>query len=484
MPKYDFKQGLSWEEFREKAIDQNLEREIREIEELGPAGDISRIWNQLVSLEDIAEINELNQLLEEQASLGGWVDGLLPPPFEAIDDSVLKNDVSSYTRVMLKLFRKRNENISAIKELREYPLEFNGDQLLESLNNPDGDDLPSHWNVDLAASPLKMTIDLFDGDVSSSGPERIAGLEANGEMLSHRKSLGYLPDPVTGEAELARFLSKAKSKDPLDTIWKFLSPMIFFDLSDIYLNIEDYRDMISQLKESWELVEREVFQKIYPHIKSQSVGVDETFALTIGYGIRGWVTDKMFGINIEYVKDDFNALLGTLAHELFHRIQPRLLPENKPESEEVRRLEELTQSSMDSERDEKFYDILAYIILEGTGEFIRHKFGSMPNRDEMEAKARNGVDILAKCNRKIYSSGDLESAEKLLMEGLKSNGPFYSLGEFMTGELIDRDSEDVIGRSLGIGVLGLFHNYFDLPDKTISFPKIVRDSVGKLTEKV
>ena len=54
----------------------------------------------------------------------------------------------------------------------------------------------------------------------------------------------------------------------------------------------------------------------------------------------------------------------------------------------------------------------------------------------------------------------------------------------MTGELIDRVSEDVIGRSLGIGVLGLFHNYFDLLDKTISFPKIIIDSVEELTEKV
>ena len=484
MPKSDFQKNLSWEEFREKAINQNLEGEIREIEELGPAGDISRIWNQLVSLEDIAKINELDQLLEEQASLGGWVDGLLPPPFEAIDDSVLKNDVSSYARVMLKLLRKRNENLSAIKELGEYPLAFNGDQLLESLNNPDGDDLPSRWNLDLDASPVEMTLDLFEGDVSSSSPERIAGLEANGEMLSHRKSLGYLPDPVTGEAELARFLSKATSNDPLDTIWKFLSPMNFFDLSDIYLNRDDYRDTINQLKENWELVEREVFQQIYPHIKSQSVGIDETFALTIGYGIRGWVTDRMFGVNIEYVKDDFNALLGTLAHELFHRIQPRLLPEAQTETEEVRRLEELTQISMDSGRDEKFYEILTYIALEGTGEFIRHKFGSSGNSDKIVERAEKGVEILAHCHRKIYNSGDLESAEELLIEGLKSNGPFYSLGEFMTGELIDRDSEDVIGRSLGIGVLELFQNYFDLPNKTISFPKKIVDSVEELAEKV
>jgi len=102
----------------------------------------------------------------------------------------------------------------------------------------------------------------------------------------------------------------------------------------------------------------------------------------------------------------------------------------------------------------------------------------------MAANAEDGVGLLAKCHGKIYSSGDLESAEELLVEGLKSNGPFYSLGEFMAGELIDRDSENIIGRSLGRGVLGLFDNYLDLSDKLISVPKPVSDSVGKLTEKV
>ena len=63
-------------------------------------------------------------------------------------------------------------------------------------------------------------------------------------------------------------------------------------------------------------------------------------------------------------------------------------------------------------------------------------------------------------------------------------GVLDSLGEFMAGELIDRDSENIIGRSLGRGVLGLFDNYLDLSDKLISVPKPVSDSVGKLTEKV
>ena len=43
----------------------------------------------------------------------------------------------------------------------------------------------------------------------------------------------------------------------------------------------------------------------------------------------------------------------------------------------------------------------------------------------MAANAEDGVELLAKCHGKIYSSGDLESAEELLVEGLKSNSPFY-----------------------------------------------------------
>lgn len=482
--KSTFDKGLSWEQFRNKAINQNLKDEINEIEELATPETISFVWDQLVSLENLSRINELDLFLERQAELGGWVDGLLPPPFEKLDGVNHSENPSSYARVLLELLRKRNENLSAIKELEEYPLEFRGNRLIDHLDSSREKSFPSDWAINLDSAPIDSTLKLLGEENYPPGPEQIATLDANREMLNHRRSLGYLPEPITGEDELAQLLSWAASKKPLDNVWKWLSPMNVFDLSDIFFSFDEYLRTVEQLKENWNLVEREVFQTIYPYLEGQDITVEETFALTVGYGIRGWVTDSTFGINIEYVKDEFNSLLGTLAHELFHRIQPKLWPESSSSYGGSQSMEKLTSGFFEDDCDEKFYEVLAYISLEGTGEFIRHKFGPSFGKEELSAKAKSGVDLLARYYAEIYGHRDFEAAEKLLTEGLRSNGPFYSLGELMALELVDRLGKSIIGECLTEGAAGLFNNYLDLPDATLSFPHMIEDSIVDLSQNI
>ena len=479
-----FDKGSSWEQFRNKAINKNLKDEISEIEELATPETISFVWDQLVSLESLSRINELDLFLERQTELGGWVDRLLPPPFEKLDEVNFSENPSSYARVLLELLRKRDENLSAIRGLEEYPLEFSENRLIDHLDSSREKSFPSDWAINLDSSPIDSTLKLLDEENHPPRPEQIATLDANKEMLKHRKSLGYLPEPITGEDELAQLLSWAASKKPLDNVWKWLSPMNVFDLSDIFFSLDEYRKTVEQLKDNWNLVEREVFDTIYPYLEGQDITVEETFALTVGYGIRGWVTDSTFGINIEYVKDEFDSLLGTLAHELFHRIQPKLWPESSSGYGGSQSLEKLTSSFFEDDCDEKFYEVLAYISLEGTGELIRHKFSSSFGEEELLTKAKSGVDLLAQCHDEIYGHRDFEAAEKLLTEGLRSNGPFYSLGELMALELVDRLGKRIIGECLTEGAAGVFNNYLDLPDATLSFPHMVEDNIFNLNKKL
>ena len=118
MTKSKFDKGLSWEQFRNKAINQNLEGVINDIEELATPETISFGWDQLVSLENLSRINELDVFLERQTELGGWVDRLLPPPFEKLDEVNFSENPSSYARVLLELLRKKGRKPFCHKGVR------------------------------------------------------------------------------------------------------------------------------------------------------------------------------------------------------------------------------------------------------------------------------------------------------------------------------------------------------------------------------
>jgi len=462
---------------------EGLKKEFDRIKEMGSDEEIIFLWNQVRALEEPKNINKLEEFIPRQRKLGAWVDGLIPPPFEPIDPNKTGKDFRSHLYLVEKLLRQRNQNISVIEELEEYPLEFSGGSL-ESFAGLEVGEPPTNWRIELDPSAIECTLDFFTGRPESPGPKEIAGLEVNQEMLKHRRNLGYLPEPVTGEEELAELLSWSVSQEPLDRIWKWLSPMNIFDLGDVYRHRDDYGRAVEALKGNWEIIKAKVLNSILNYVENPDFEVNETFGLTVGYGIRGWVTEDAFGLNVEYVKDDFRLVLGTLAHELFHRIQPRLWTGGRRGNDEASGLASLTKSPFESERDRRFYEILAYIALEGTGEFIRHDFTPTCSAANLPGDAREGVELLERCYKTIYEAGDADQAEKLLERGLKSNGPFYSLGEFITAELVKVHGSKVVGRSLCGGGTGFFLEYLNLEKRSLSFSRRLEVILLRLDRKL
>ena len=56
----------------------------------------------------------------------------------------------------------------------------------------------------------------------------------------------------------------------------------------------------------------------------------------------------------------------------------------------------------------------------------------------------------------IYSEEDLDKADELLAKGLKSNGIFYSLGEYLSKSLVEKKGENYLGEILEKGVGSFF----------------------------
>ena len=99
-----------------------------------------------------------------------------------------------------------------------------------------------------------------------------------------------------------------------------------------------------------------------------------------------------------------------------------------------------------------------FSLLKMAGENARidmmHRLENKENN--LEQKAEEGMDLLNKTYEIIYNEEDLDKADELLAKGLKSNGPFYALGEYLSKFLVETKGESYLGEILEKGVGSFF----------------------------
>ena len=329
------------------------------------------LFNQISELKDPKDIKIIEKYQNKQHKLGAWVEGIFPDQF--VDNEITVPDsLSNKNKCVSELIEQKKKNLDAIKAMGEYNLYFKNKELELTGNHKD---YPENWNLEIDLNVLSQTIEFLQSkNVSKKRAKEIANLKGNQEMLKHRKNLGYLPEPITDTEDLAELLMWAASNKPEDIIWKWLSPLNIFELSDVNNNLDKFEELDNIIDKHREEITSNILSKISGYIKND-LKFTETFSLTIGFAIRGWATDNRFGVNIENIKDDYNRLIATIAHELFHRLQTRICAADG----QSHTFSEIVSGNLADEKDNKFYEVLSYIMLEGTGEFITHQFTGEKN---------------------------------------------------------------------------------------------------------
>jgi len=468
----NFSEKWSWRDLEDHLNDSMLDK-LKEIKSIISIDDANFLCNQFTKLEKPEDIKKLSNFQNEQVTLGAWVPGLLPDQFISEKQIPIPNNLDKIIFLLWELTKQRERNINAIKKFEVYPLKF----ICEKYEQKRKMTYPDTWKFKFDLSAVKEAINFIKKGTSSfQEAMSIAKLRSNQEMLEHRKNLEYLPDPKTTTENLANLLLKAQSKLPLDLIWKWLNQMNYFDFADLFIYLKEYEELINQIEFNRDAIKEEVLGTIYKYIKL-NVEIDEIFAATIGFGINGWVTENMFGVNIEYAKDDFNSLLGTIGHELFHRLQTKICSK----SDKPATFNELVTGSFVNPKDNKFYEILSYIMLEGTGEFIKYELMGEIYKN-LEIKAKEGITLLEQIYNEIYTNNNLEKADELLNKGLISTGPFYSLGKLITDIITDRYIESYLGKVLSEGTISFFTHFLNDKTNKLNFPNHIIEKIMNLHE--
>jgi len=405
--------------------------------------DAQFLLRQLARIEPPERIHELTTYQRWQEELGGSFHGMLPE--QLVDAELLvPRDLPSCLRVAHQLADVRAANDAALREINpSYAIAFRG----EPFPSLDSAPSPERWAMALDVSGLRALLTfLAKEEPSENGARTIASMHPFQEMMTHRRNLGYIPEPLIDTDGLAAFIQHVASDDPLDRIWAWLNSQNFFDLADIVQHRGEYERLIGELESRAAEIEGHILGTIVPYAPEsmRSDAFRDRISFTVGWGIAGWATANTAGINIEQFKDDYERLLTTLTHESVHRWQLRI---GHPDGQQACSFEDLTAFPFEDERDRSFYTALSYVMLEGTATYIAPSHAP-PDR---QASVEQGAELLVQCHRAIYENDDLGKAADLVNEGLRSNGPFYWLGEALTRAIVETYGSQTVGETLRRG---------------------------------
>ncbi|MCP5104143.1 MAG: hypothetical protein GY950_12225 [bacterium] len=449
---FDFTRQWQWEE---------LDR-VADLKQIVAIEDARFLLLQLSRLNNPGEIQRLLKYQKQQEEWGAGFYGMLPDFLAEAGKIPEPGSLDNIIQTALHLARVREKNLQTIAEkYKEFPLHFKkspewGNSFEWNVKAPDS------MRLELDLTAVSALLALFKKEnVSIDDAAQVAGMPVFTEMLKHRRELGYVPPPLPTKESLAHLFMAAASREPLDMIWKWLNPWNFFSTAGVFMKRRQYETAVTNLKNAAEDISGYVMRRIARYAPPNTV-LNETLGFGVNWGVQSWATTDALGTNIVMFKNNSDILLRTITHETYHRLQLKVCPIDPTKRDLPRReFEHIVSYPFKEKSDRKFYRVLAHIVLEGTATYV----GGPDRKKDYGPVISKGVELLNEVYAAVYDRKDLEKVDALLTKGLKSNGPFYILGDRMTRDIVFSCSDREIGRLLAAGSLDFFGKYLE-PAKT------------------
>ncbi len=445
-------------------IDQEHVDILNEVISINSKHDIEWLAETINRLDSPEDIKKLYEFQRNKIDKAGGFYGVISEPIKNVNDIPLPGALESFVDLIKYLVNTRESQRKEVEETG-YPLNF-----AEKTYEPATASSTDKIKITLDLTAIRQVVDYFSCEYpTKEDAKKIANSEIFAEIIKHRNSLGYVPGPEMTTDFLAYFIYLGAKKDPISVIWKWLNPWNCFNFADIFMNLERYRELLRNLEVNKKGIERFVSSRIEPFVP-ENFEFKERFALGIEWAIRGWATSKFGGINIEHVKDNYEFLVNTIVHETYHRIQAMLYPGNVGKDFNM-----LDESLEDSKLD-GIYKAMTYVFLEGTATYVQH--GSrINNKKETIVEA---INLFQQIEEFSTQKNELENVEELLNTGLRSNGSFYTLGQYMSKKIEEAYGKEKLATCLKKGSPEFFDLFIRLDNKNI-FSKELKETFKKIT---
>ncbi len=457
---FNYQKKWDWAELESKAPDSTARATVQSLKKILSLNEARFILKQLDRLNAPRDIHKLAEIEKQQNKWGGSFYGFIPDRFKNPKKIPLPEGLSARLKCARYLSRIRAANLKIIEKPNlQYPLQFKQRKFPRKDPHPFPKELMS---LEIKTAAVGKVLDYYHSpDPGMEQAKELAAHPVFTAMLKHRRQLGYIPEPLPHEEDLAHFIYYSASRDPLPMIWKWLNPWNYFGFADLYIQQDKFRNLIDTLEQNRAMLEAIVLGKIMPYLPDKQLEFREQLGFGINFGVRSWATHEGLGSNLVQIKDDYQTLIETVTHETFHRFQlqlGRITPARQDKS--PREFEDLTYWDFKQEADQKFYKTLAYIMLEGSASFISTHY-STPTLIEGVKFSR---DLLDQSYVAIYETHRDDLLEQMLNMGLESNGPYYQLGFMMSRKIINYYDKQKLGALITEGPVAFFQAYIHAQD--------------------
>lgn len=242
-------------------------------------------------------------------------------------------------------------------------------------------------------------------------------------LLQHRSQDFYVP-ALTWEM-LATNIALAGGGDPLAALYAEANPAAFYDFGDLRRHLERYEVLVDSLDGSREALASQVVARILPALPA-GIRLERRVAFFFGAGADGWASSGIAAVDLEYFKDDVDALVRLLAHETYHAAQEALGPASGDDQSFAARA-------------------LEALFAEGTATWVAApRLLSEAERAEKVEEGRWLLEEIAAAQEK----GEGVRARRALQEGTAGAGPLYWLGAAMTAAIAEAGAADDVAATL------------------------------------
>jgi len=410
--------------------------------------DAAFLLKEIQEIQPFYAIRQLARFQEMQNHVGGGFCGCLPDQLLNADEIPLPVDKAGAVETAVYLAHQRQTNLDALAELG-FPLAVP--------SSPFGGIPPAQRPPSMTVSidtsvPAAFLDALSDGEVTMAEARVVAQMPANQEMLRFICLRCERAEPRVSEQTLAYLIWKAGSREPLDSLWRWVNPMNDFGYAGLANDAARYRELIEGLEDHRQELADAALARVAPFLP-YGAGVDLRFAFTPGCLTGAWRTSSMSGSSVLHIRGGWEEVVERISRAVYSSY----LVQGSAGHGGIGSRGLLDARGLTDERLGVFLDLIASSVLEGTLDYV-----SDPSPETEPLTLTRGVDFVNDLVLRLRDGSPAESARTLIDQGWGSGGPLCAVGRHLARivaeqdgplavtELLERDCVDLFRRGLEI----------------------------------
>jgi hypothetical protein len=483
--RFNPKSEWEWSTLQEQTTNPKTINQIEELKKLLPIDDARFVILQLWNLKEPIDILKLSEVEKDQQLSGGGFYGYIPEYFQDKTNIPIPTNFDSLIECALYLAKIRNQILRIIS----YP-NFKYQTKFLDKYIPHPAQIQPHPNISIVINTeaVEKVLKLYQREkVPKHFAQQTAEMPTFWEMLTNRKNLGTIPEPLPNQDDLTKFIYLAGKKEPVNQIWNWLNPWNYFGFAELSLKSDKYLEVVKKYKNNAQIFTDIISAKIGKFIPP-NVNFEGQIHFGVNWGVRSWSTKNQIGVNIVQIKDDYTTFIKIATREIFRKIQYQIYLQSFGRNHQLDTLQiaEYFYQQFDNEADQQFYSILSEIFLEGSATYVAGKDQQWLVIDGI----KEGRDLINGSYYAIYVKHNPNILSECSALGFGSyNSPYTAIGYHMTKVLVETYGNKILYNLLSNQYLNAYLKYMEVEEKASHlkfqiFTPQVKEKVEELNRKM